>query len=320
MNVFNLTSKPGHGPGVFRLWFNPSGRRLLILTGGHGSGANRLWNWDVPNRRPLGHRTVITDIDHHNCHPFPTFDRTLRYMVFDEHVENRKTGKRVNLEYINSERIISPDARKVYAEGYNDLINQYDLEWKIEGDSTIARYDKLKSYTLPDNVYVESLAVSSSGNLLVVLTLNGKTLDGMRLLSFRVPDGPPFEPIEFPSYETDGVRMMMEPYGRMLFSPDDRTVAIAGDGVFLANPLGEQPVRTLDERHFADIAFTPDGSLLFGVRPDGTTVQWDVASGAAITSYDFSAEAGDLKAVAVAPDGLTVIAGGSMGRLVQWDI
>lgn len=114
--------------------------------------------------------------------------------------------------------------------------------------------------------------------------------------------------------------MRMGPYGRLLFAPDGRAVAVAGDGVRLADPRGDRPVRALDKRYFADLAFTPDGCRLIGVRPDGEAVVWDVTSGAAASRLDFKAEAGRLRAVAVAPDGLTATAGGSDGRLVRWDI
>jgi hypothetical protein len=145
------------------------------------------------------------------------------------------------------------------------------------------------------------------------------TSDGTTLLPFRLPAGEPLPPVTLPVFKTDGVRMTMESYGRQAFAPDGRLMAVAGDGVTLADPTGAEPVRVLDDRHFADLAFTPCGRKLVGVRPDGAAAVWDVATGSA-TAFDFRAAAGLLKAVAVAPGGLTAVAGGSRGRLVTWDL
>lgn len=300
---------------VFRLWFSPSGRRLIVLAG-HSGGPNRLWNWDVPNRKAIGHRTVITDKQHENCFPFPVFDRTLRYLAYDGRVIDRKTRRQVKLwGAFDAPIALTPNGRSVFANARDWQIERYNLGWKFDGNRIEIKPEDSQTLTQRGQEYVENLIVSPSGDLLVVLTS-----DGDKLLPFRLADGTALPEMELPVFETDGVRMSMEPYGRMAFSPDGKIVAVAGDGVVLADPLGGQPVRVLDERYFGDIAFTPDGERLIGVRQDGTVVEWNVSSGSAARTYNFQEEGGELRAVAVAPDGLMAVAGGSDGELVWWDL
>ena len=295
------------GPDIFRLWFSPSGRRLLMLTG-HGGGANRLLNWDLAAGKLLGRRKVVTDSEHDNCFPWPAFDPAMRYRLFDGHVTDRKSGRRVKLEYAEYELAISPDGRTAYTLGADGrLVDRFDLSWEVKGRTRTVRRDKDWSRRRPDGVYSSNLLVSPAGDLLVVWTG-----DGEQLLPFRLPGGEPLPAVPLPVFATDGVQMMMEPYGRQLFSPDGQLVAVAGDGVTLADPLGGRPVRVLDERHFADLAFTPDGGRLVGVRKDEAVV-WDVADGGA-TAFHLTAAPAVLRSVAVAPDGLTAAAGDDRGR------
>lgn len=302
------------GPDIFRLWFSPSGRRLLALTG-HSGGANQLWNWDVGRRWAVGQHAVVTDREHDNGFPFPSFDQTLRYMLFDDWVLDRKTRKRIKLEFMFTERTLGPDGRVAYALGENRLINRFELNWDFKGKATVLRSDKTRALVQPGEEYADSLVVSPAGDLLVVWTSDGK-----KLVPFRLSDGEPLSAVELPVFPGDGVRMMMQPYGRLRFSPDGRTLAVAGDGVCLADPLGERPARVLDERYFADLAFTPDGSRLIGVRPDGVVVAWNSTTGAALTTTNLKAMAGTLRAVAVAPDGRKAVVGGSRGRMFWWDL
>jgi hypothetical protein len=143
MDTVRLNPRQRHGPDVFRLWFTPSGRRLLVLTG-HPGGANRLWTWDVAGRQPLGRRKVVTDAEHDNCFPWPAFDPNMRYRVFDGHATDRRTGKRIKLEYatLSADVVPSPDGRVAFAIGDPSLIDRYDLTRDFNGKSWTVRYDK----------------------------------------------------------------------------------------------------------------------------------------------------------------------------------
>jgi WD40 repeat protein len=60
------------------------------------------------------------------------------------------------------------------------------------------------------------------------------------------------------------------------------------------------------------VAVTPDGRRAVSASSDQTLKVWDLESGELVAS--FSAD-GTLAACAVAPDGLTIVAGGASGRV-----
>jgi WD40 repeat protein len=75
-----------------------------------------------------------------------------------------------------------------------------------------------------------------------------------------------------------------------------------------------QVLRTL-EGHMdfvAGVAVTPDGQRAISASWDKTLKVWDLHSGKCLTTFDAD-EA--LLACAVAPDGVTIVAGGESGRL-----
>lgn len=51
-----------------------------------------------------------------------------------------------------------------------------------------------------------------------------------------------------------------------------------------------------------------------------TAAVWDAATGEQVAAYKWGKVAGRLGTVAVLPDGLTAVAGGTRGRLVRWDL
>jgi WD40 repeat protein len=66
------------------------------------------------------------------------------------------------------------------------------------------------------------------------------------------------------------------------------------------------------------IAFTPDGRGLLVRRPRNRVQLWDVATGTQLGEWSWRTE--DVKCLAVAPDGLTAVAGARFGRVVVWDL
>jgi WD40 repeat protein len=95
----------------------------------------------------------------------------------------------------------------------------------------------------------------------------------------------------------------------------------------LAPPDDYQPV--LPRLHFADesevpnprwfppVALTPDGRGLLVRRPRNRVQLWDVASGRHAGEWSWRQE---VTCLAVAPDGLTAVAGCRFGRAVAWDL
>ncbi|HEX4612581.1 MAG TPA: hypothetical protein VH092_30585, partial [Urbifossiella sp.] len=63
---------------------------------------------------------------------------------------------------------------------------------------------------------------------------------------------------------------------------------------------------------------TPDGRKLLVRRPRQRVQMWDVDSGALEADWNWRLEG--ITCLAVAPDGLTAIAGGRFGRVLTWDL
>lgn len=66
------------------------------------------------------------------------------------------------------------------------------------------------------------------------------------------------------------------------------------------------------------VVLTPDGRGLLVRRPKQRVQLWDVRAGRLVTTWSWRLEA--VTSLAVAPDGLTAIAGGRFGRVVAWDL
>jgi WD40 repeat protein len=66
-----------------------------------------------------------------------------------------------------------------------------------------------------------------------------------------------------------------------------------------------------------DIAFSPDGKTVFAAVRDGKLRAYDVASG---KMRELGKGMGPIEAVAVSPDGSTVVTGGGMGDVIAWPV
>jgi WD40 repeat protein len=66
------------------------------------------------------------------------------------------------------------------------------------------------------------------------------------------------------------------------------------------------------------VAFTPDGRSLLVRRPRNRVQLWDVATGSQLGEWSWRLDS--VTCLAVAPDGLTAVAGARHGRVVVWDL
>jgi WD40 repeat protein len=100
--------------------------------------------------------------------------------------------------------------------------------------------------------------------------------------------------------------------GRMVFSPDGKTLAFWGENVRLLNVAGGKELRSMRASGFL-MTFSPDGQTLATVQDDLICL-WDVASGKAKTPLPVRAEN-----VTFSPDGKT-LAGADSCFIRLWDV
>jgi WD40 repeat protein len=74
----------------------------------------------------------------------------------------------------------------------------------------------------------------------------------------------------------------------------------------------------LETKQVLGFTFTPDGRLLLTVSNEQTVKGWDVESFR--LGWEYGWEIGQLKCVAVSPDGMRAAAGGHRGQIVVWDL
>ncbi|MBA4192370.1 MAG: hypothetical protein C0467_30745 [Planctomycetaceae bacterium] len=82
--------------------------------------------------------------------------------------------------------------------------------------------------------------------------------------------------------------------------------------------LGKPEGGRATERWRPQVAFTPDARGLLIRRPRNRVQLWDVSSGGHIGEWSWRLDS--LTCLAIAPDGLTAIAGARFGRVVVWDL
>ena len=105
------------------------------------------------------------------------------------------------------------------------------------------------------------------------------------------------------------------------FSPDGSLLAgIYGPTLRIwdVENATEIATRQVGLKHFKGLAFTPDGRQLVTVNNDATVRLYDTTSWSETGGFDW--KIGKMGAVAVAPDGLRMAAGGSTGKVVIWDV
>jgi WD40 repeat protein len=104
-------------------------------------------------------------------------------------------------------------------------------------------------------------------------------------------------------------------------SPDGRWVALGGNNGALTI-LDRRGGSIVDlpghRRALLGLVFSHDGTFLLSVCYVGEVRIWDVGSWKERTNYDW--DISSIRAVAIAPDGMTAVAAGFDGTLLLWDL
>jgi WD40 repeat protein len=191
----------------------------------------------------------------------------------------------------------SSDAKRLATAGGDVFTSQ------IDGEVYLWDYERREArVTLPVPGGAWSLAFAPDGRVLAIGDgrQNLWLWDAIGDTDIRLPQGA-------------GVRSVA-------FAPDGWTVAVGtGWTVKLWNLKDLQNhINMRGHQGFVwSVAFSPDGRQLISGSEDGLVKAWDVASGKELASYDW--QIGKIRAVAVAPDGMTAVAGGD-GDIVMWDM
>jgi WD40 repeat protein len=107
---------------------------------------------------------------------------------------------------------------------------------------------------------------------------------------------------------------------RLAFSPDGRQLVwMCGKSLYVWDMKAPKkpPVRRTVVQPFRDLAFTPDGRRLVTVGKEKVARMWDAAKWKEASKV--ALKIGNLRSVAVAPDGSRIAAGSDTGKVAVWD-
>lgn len=193
--------------------------------------------------------------------------------------------------------VFSPDGKRMASGGYEQEDRVYFTRlWEVATGKELQRFTIGNGLNSP----IDALALSPDGKTLA----GGSGHDG-RVRLFDVSAGKELK--VFPKIGNDifGV----------VFAPDGKSIAAAGDSIHLYDPATGKERLRIDQRA-RGLAFSPDGSILIGaVR--GAIYRWDAASGRQLTPS--AALDSGVEQILIAADGRQLFTIDQDGSLYAWD-
>jgi WD40 repeat protein len=303
---------------VASLAYSPTGGKLALLA----NEGRSVWVWDLEREQP---RLLMQQKRPHSFQSlaFTPGGDWLAVVSCNQVGLYRVDGNGTRLVHRLSQHVghcltFSADGKRLLSAGSGYYMAWV---WDVEGCQTVA------SLPLPPTVH-RAWATSPDGRTIVVsgaaLTTSGATYLG------SVWDVPTGQKLATFATGHQVLAAAFAPGGDLLAVSSRRGLFLFDVGPVRQRDEGQTPVgdprlprEPLTRLVYATpparaLAFSPDGRLLFGGGQDRVVHVWDVPSLRERGAWAW--EIGSVQSLAVAADGLTAAAGGTLGRAVVWDL